>query len=138
MTITIKAASKVPVTVPLPPVKDVPPSIILALNPHFQWWTRKGFTDPVRVKRRLKKYEIRISKSETNPKSECPNVQNGPNQPMKTVPKTDQRAQREIACQLGICFYHWVHRRRIVSCFVLRISDLNHCASGLAPSHRAS
>jgi len=32
------------------------------LSHHFQWWTRKGFTDPGRKQRSHGKYEIRISK----------------------------------------------------------------------------
>ena len=50
--------------------------MILVLNRHFQWWTRKGTTDPVRVKGSYNKYEVRNSKSETNLKFECPKVRN--------------------------------------------------------------
>ena len=40
--------------------------LIPILNHHFQWWTRKGSTDPARRQRSHGKYEIRISKFETN------------------------------------------------------------------------
>jgi len=39
-----------------------------------------------------KKYETRISKSETNHKFECPNLQNVKNKEIKAVPQIDRRA----------------------------------------------
>ncbi|CAB1076924.1 hypothetical protein D1AOALGA4SA_4721 [Olavius algarvensis Delta 1 endosymbiont] len=41
----------------------------------------------------MKKYEARISKSETNLKFEYTNVQNGQTKTVKEVHKTDQLAQ---------------------------------------------
>jgi len=45
---------------------------------------------------KLKKFETRISKSETNIKFEHPNVRNGQNKTIKAVPKIDERAYRWI------------------------------------------
>jgi len=39
---------------------------VLALNHRFQWWTRKGSTDPVRVKKDRKNTNPRLPKPFVN------------------------------------------------------------------------
>lgn len=84
-----------------------------------------------------KKYETRISKSETNTKSECPNVLNGQNKTMEAVPRFDQHANRYTTYWIGSCFCYWdlCHWNLFrVSCFGFRIYIV--AAVVLPPSRR--
>jgi len=68
-----------------------------------------------------KKYETRISKSETNIKFECPNVQNGQNKTMRAVHPIDQRANAILRIGTKVVLVIEIYVIRI--CLVLRASD---------------